>query len=894
MEINDPKKALPPRWMDRLLERFCASHLLEEVMGDLHERFFIRAQKYGEAAARKYYLREVLSFARPYIFKKQNNNKTLHIAMIKNYFKIAYRNLLKKKVYSGINIVGLSIGMACCILIFQYVIFETSFDRFHEHESKIYRIIQGYARGGEDLSFNGAFTAQALAPALKDGTPEISYITRLHSDEIIVSNADKSDLVFEEDEVLYADPDFLKIFSFPVISGDKAHALEPGTALISQQAAKKYFGDTNPIGQVLDVTGRVEKSLRVVGVFQDVPANSHLQFEILLSMEDLLKTESYLNEPEGGWSWNNFSTYVQLHPSANPSVTDEKLTEVYLDRRGEALKQMGFKAALRLQPLRDIHLNAEVEAPANPVIGDARTVYFFTIIGLITLCIALVNYINLATARALNRAREVGVRKVIGAQRRQLIWQFLCESALTNFIAVILAIALANVLLPIVNDMAQTHLSLSLWQRVDFWVALLLTLIVGTVLAGLYPAFVLSSFKPITVLKGKVSSFSAHRWLRRGLVVLQFTASIVLVIGTIIIYKQLNYMRNIDLGLDLEQVLTIEGPRVLPEERDAATATATFLQELRRLPAIQQAAVSSSLPGRGFNWNGAAIRKATDDPANAIRGVATYIDSSFAKLYGLELVAGKTFGDITFSDAEDAPWPVIANEKTVKSLGFSSPAEAIDQRLDIGGYEALIIGVYKDFNWSSAHTEQQNVVFGHTLQGRNVSLRLSTHDLSGTISEIKEVYSELFPGNVFNYQFVDEVFDQQYKNDVRFAKLFTLFAGLAIFIACLGLFGLAAFTSQQRQKEIGIRKILGASVENVVGLLSADFLKLIIIGFVVAAPIAWYIMNQWLEDFAYKVQIGAGVFLLAGLAAGAIALLTVSWQSIKAAIANPVDSLREE
>ncbi len=896
MEGKNPKKAHPPRWMDKLLEYCCAPHLLEEVMGDLHERYYLRTQKVGASGARKYYLREVLSFLRPYIFKRKTYYHTnpFQFAMVKNYFKIAYRNLLSKKVYAGINIIGLSIGMACCLLIFQYVAFEMSFDRFHKNEPSIYRILQGYARGGEALEFTGAYTAQALAPSLKEGVPEILHITRLHSDNVIVSNADEPEQVFEEDAVLYADPDFLKMFSFPIIAGDKQRALEPGTALLSQEAAQKYFGEANPVGQVLQVTGQVDQPYRVVGILADLPVHSHLQFEILLPIDDLLKSEDYLNEPEAGWSWNNFSTYIQLHPAATAAEAEQKMTGVYLDHRGEVLQQQGFRAALRLQPLRDIHLNAEVSGPSNEVIGSARTVYFFTIIGLVTLAIALVNYVNLSTARALNRAKEVGVRKVIGAQRVQLIIQFLCESALTNMTAAVLAIALAAWLTPIVNNLAQTQLSLSLWMSPAFWLAMLLTFIVGTVLAGLYPAFVLSSFKPITVLKGKVGSFSAQLWLRRGLVVLQFTASIVLVAGTVVIYNQLSYMRGRDLGLNLEQVLTIEGPRILPEETDPATATTTFLQTLRRLPAVEQAAASTSLPGQGFNWNGAAIRKATDDPAQAIRGVATYIDSSFAKLYGLALVAGKGFEDITLSDAEEAPWMVITNEKTTKSLGFATPLDAIDQMLDIGGYEAQIIGVYKDFNWSSAHGEQQNIVFGPTSSGRHVSLRVSAHDLPATLSQVQSIYTQLFPSNVFNYQFVDQVFDQQYKNDIRFARLFTVFAGLAIFIACLGLFGLAAFTSQQRKKEIGIRKVMGASVEHVVALLSIDFLKLVIIGFVVAVPIAWYIMNLWLEDFAYRIHIEVQVFLLAGLAAGMIALATVSWQSIRAAIANPVESLREE
>ncbi|MGC1240649.1 MAG: FtsX-like permease family protein, partial [Chryseosolibacter sp.] len=325
-----------------------------------------------------------------------------------------------------------------------------------------------------------------------------------------------------------------------------------------------------------------------------------------------------------------------------------------------------------------------------------------------------------------------------------------------------------------------------------------------------------------------------------------------------------------------------------------AAATATFLQEVRRIPAVRQASASSSLPGRGFNWNGAAIRKATDDPSNAIRGVATYIDSAFSSLYGLELLAGKEFGDITQSDDENAPWTVIINETAVKALGFPSPVEAVDEALNIGGYDARIIGVYKDFRWSSAHQEQQSIVLGPTTGGQHISLLLATSDLPGAISSVQAIYDRLFPGNVFRYAFADEAFDQQYRNDQRFATLFTISAGMAIFIACLGLLGLVAFTAQQRTKEIGMRKVLGATVANIVTLLSKDFLKLVIIGFLIAVPVAWYTMSEWLENFAYRTEIGAGIFLISGVVALLIAFVTVSWQSVRAALANPVNSLRSE
>jgi putative ABC transport system permease protein len=814
--------------------------------------------------------------------------------MLKNYFKIAYRNLLSKKGFSLINIIGLSIGMTCCLLIFQYVAFEYSFDKFHEHKQELYRVLQAYAPKGDAMDLGHAYTAQALAPALKDGVPEIVEIARIHSEDAVLTNPAHPEKVFEDDGILYVDAGFMNMFSFPLSSGEAQKALTSGNALISESAARKYFDSANPQGQSIEITGMLKKTYTVVGILKDLPANSHLRFDILLPMDDLLKSEQYIKEPEGGWSWNNFSTYIEIRPDANLNTVEKKMTDVFLSNRGEILKQKGWTAALHAQPITDIHLNSKVMGAGNIAPGSYRTVYFFLVIGLVTLVIALVNYVNLATARAVNRSREVGVRKVAGAKRVQLIMQFLSESALTNFTAAILAFVFAAMLIPVVNDLAETKLTVELWLNPGFWMAFSLTLIAGTLLAGLYPAFVLSSFKPATVLKGRTAYFASHLWLRRSLVVIQFAASIILLAGTAVVYNQLDYMRNLDLGLNLQKVLTVRNPRVLAEEAERPSMMQTFLQEMRNIPGVEQAALSSTVPGGGFNWNGASIRKATDDPSSAIEGVATYIDSAFSSLYGLKLIAGQDFSDITLSTDNNAPWTVILNETATKKLGYKSPAEAIDQALDIGGTAARIVGVYKDFNWSSAHQAQQSIVFGRVRSGQYVSLKLGTPDLPAVIKKIQTAYETLFPGNVFTYSFADQSFDQQYRNDQRFARLFTIAAAMTIFIACLGLFGLVAFTAQQRTKEIGMRKVLGATVPNIVGLLSKDFLKLVLIGFILAVPATWFIMNQWLENFAYRTTIGVGIFVIAGVVSMLIALLTVSWQSFKAAAANPVNSLRSE
>ena len=893
------QKSQPPRWPEKLLEWFCAPHLLEEVMGDLHERYYLRVQRIGEAKAKKQYWREVLAYVRPSIFKRRSSQYTQPIFtdMLRNYFKIAFRNLLSKKVYSGINIFGLSIGMACCLLIFQYVAFEYSFDTFNRNFSNVYRVIETTSQAG-DKPNPQATVGWAMGPALAQEVPEVERFVRLHPEEdnanAIVSNPSQPDKAFEEEWVYYADSTFFQVFSYPLVSGDSTRALaEPGTVMLSESAARKYFGEEDPMGQTLDVRGWISGSYRVDGIFKDVPANSHLQFDILIPMVDLLR-KSRFSDPSTGWNWRNFITYVQLHEEANLATVDQKFTEILKRNQEEEWQQSNTTGYVYTQPLRDIHLNEDIPAP-KAVMGSYRAVYFFTIIGLITLLIALVNYINLTTARAFDRAREVGVRKVIGAKQGQLITQFLAESVLTLLMAFALAVVLAESFKPFVNNLAGTNLTNMLWMRPDFWVAFIVVFCVTTLLAGLYPAFVLSSFKPVAVLKGKGGKSTSSAWLRQGLVVLQFTASIVLLVGTAIVYTQLNYMRNMDLGIDIEQILTVSAPRILPEGTARANAIESFTQEVRRLPTVWQTATSGALPGQEFSFTTSSVQRVAAGPSTNVPGAVTFIDSSFASLYGLELVAGEGFKNISIAAGDQEPYPIIANETAIHALGFETPEKALDQKIDLAnGNLCYIVGVFKDFNWSSAHQKRENAFYFLRRGLPQISIKVGTENLSQTLSSIEEVYKQLFPGNPFLYVFADETFAAQYRNDQRFARLFSVFAALAIFIACLGLFGLVTFTARQRTKEIGIRKVLGATVANIVSLLSKDFLKLVMIGFLVAVPIAWYTMHQWLEDFAYRIEIGAGVFLLAGLAALVIALATVSWQSIKAAIANPVNSLRDE
>ena len=816
------------------------------------------------------------------------------LSMLTNYFKIALRSFQRRKGYAFINVAGLTLGLASCLLIFQYVAFEYGFDAFHENADRLYRVTQTTVRNEGEPRISALF-GYAVAPALAQEVPEVVRFARFHPDynDPVIANPAQPDRAFEERRAFYADPAFLQMFSYPLVAGDAAQALaEPGTLLLSESAARKYFGAEDPLGQVLDVTGWISGPFRVNGVFRDIPANSHLQFDVLLPMADLLRKSGY-SDPESGWFWQNFVTYVELREDTKVPEVERKFTEVLMRHRGEDFKETHTTAHLNAQPLRDVHLNETIFA-GRIVPGSYRTVYFFALIGLVTLLIALVNYVNLATARSLDRAREVGVRKVVGAQRRQLVVQFLFESAITNLAAVTLAVALAFVLRPFVNNLAGVQLTGALWTTPGFWAIFLTAFCAGTLLAGLYPAFVLSSFRPVAVLKGEAGSSSARQWLRQGLVVLQFTASIVLLAGTVIVYTQLDYMRHMDLGIHLEQILTVPGPRALSEGMDRTEARRTLTEELRRIPSVREIATSSSLPGRGFNWYSSGLRQETADPSTGVSGVYTAIDTSFARLYGLTLTAGNGFEGVSAPPPDEEPGIAIANETAVNAVGFDTPAEALDQYVSLAGTTFRIVGVFKDFNWSSAHAPREAALFGFTPAGGYLSLKVGTKDLPQTIADVERIYKTLFPGNPFSYSFVDEAFDEQYRNDQRFATLFTVFAVLAIAIACLGLFGLASFTAQQRTKEIGVRKVLGASVLGLVALFSKDFLKLVAVAVVIASPLAYFTMQRWLDDFAYRIEISWGIFLIAGLTALGVAILTVSYQAIKAALSNPVKSLRYE
>jgi len=887
----------PPRFLLRFFKWFCHPRLHTYIEGDLWELYDERVEEMGKRKADLRFAIDVLLLFRPNIIRPfEGYHQLNHYDMLVNYLKIAIRSLQRKKVYSTINILGLSVGIACCLIIFEYVNFEYSFDSFHQEASNIYRVNRTVARGG-NAPFTSGNTGWAVGPALTEEVPEVKQFVRLHPEEghIIVSNPLDPTKTFKEIDIFYADSSFFDVFSFPLVLGNPQKALAmPETILLSESAAKKYFGDENPLGKTLEYRGWMRGKLQVNGVFKDVPSNSQLQFDILLSIPDLLTKSQQYAESTNSWGWHNFITYVQLQDGIDIGTVEKKFTDVLMKYRKEEYSASNTKASLNAQSLLDIHLNDSIKATQTKM-GSSRAVYFFTVVGLIILLIAFFNYVNLTTARALDRAHEVGVRKVIGAKRYQLVTQFLIESALTILLSMIIAFVLVMIMKPSISYIIGIPLANELWNDVNFWLLVFCVFCITTFLAGLYPALMLSSFKAVKVLKSK-NSFTSKSTLRQFLVVMQFATSIVLLVGTTIVYKQLSYMRNMGIGMELEQIITVPAPLILPENTSTADAVNLYMQEINQFSVVSKTATSGTLPGQGFTFYTSNIRKAGTDPTTNIDGAVALIDSSFIGLYDIKLIAGEGFKNMSHPFPEGEPEPILLNETAFQLLGLGTAQEAISREVVIGGDKNrfIVTGILKDFNWSSAHSERENAFFLLRDNNSEISIKLATSDLSQNITALEDVYRRLFPGNPFVYSFADETFARQYENDERFAKLFSLFATLAIVIACLGLFGLAAFTAQKRTKEIGIRKVLGASVAHVMMLLSRDFLKLVSIGFLIAMPLAWYLMDNWLKDFAYQITMEWWMFVIAGVIAMIIALVTVSSQSVKTALLNPIDSLKSE
>lgn len=791
--------------------------------------------------------------------------------MLRNYLKISLRNLFRQKAFSFINISGLAIGMACSIIILLWVQHELSYDRFHRNADNLYRITASLAH----LDVHAGVTPTPLAQAISAQIPEIRKAVRVsppHKGLLQVG-----DRTFEEKQILYVDSTFLEMFSFPLVAGNPQTALHnPDGILITEEMAKKYFGNEDPLG--MTIRKDQHDDLTVTGILADVPENSHIQFDFIQPMAFLARTDRDLKE--NIWGNFNFFTYVALAETADASPAAlqdiaHRIQNIY--KANESV----LKASFTLQPLDRIHLHSTHLLGDFPGGGNVQYVYILSVIALIILVVACINFMNLATARSARRAKEVGLRKVAGAVRAQLIRQFLAESCLIAFIALILAIVLVVVFLTPFNHLAGKNLSLDLFDGKLIPGLLAITLLTGLI-SGSYPALFLSGFLPAKVLKGNLKAGAGSSIFRNTLVVMQFTASIALLIGTVVVYNQLNFIQDRNLGFDKENLVYANMNGELWEKYN------TLRTSLEGNSLTSNFTIVSDLPTRlanatiGVEWEG-------KDPATQPLFVNIAIDENFFDVFGVTLLSGRGFSREFTADTTN----LLVNEKALEIMGMSVD-DAVGKPLTFWGKKGTIIGVVKNFNFKPLHYSIEPLILRLNTFGGAVVVRTQPGETEATIAALGDMWEELNPAYPFSYSFVDQALADLYQTERQLGNLFNIFSGLAIFISCLGLYGLSAFLAERRTKEIGVRKALGASTGGVVYLLSQSFTKPVIIAMVVASPLAWYGMSRWLAEFAYHVTVDWTVFIFAFLTALLIAWLTVSFETLKAARINPAESLRNE
>jgi putative ABC transport system permease protein len=807
--------------------------------------------------------------------------------MIKNYIKTAIRSLSKNKGFTAINVLGLALGLASCLLIIFYVFDELNYDRYNTKADRIYRV-------NEDIRFGGNTNSYAVAPAplasaLKNDFPEVEQVVRFRSRGELQVKKGNQDI--QENMVVYADPSIFKVFTLPMIDGDPATALnDTHSIVITEKTAQKYFNRTDVVGQVLTINDTA--LYKITGVIKNIPKQSHFNFDFFISMA---------STPEGkddAWFSSNFNTYVLLRQGTDFNKFQAKIPAFFKQQAGpqmqsvlhltfDKFEQGGNYFRINFTPLKKIHLYSSREAELG-MNGNIEFIYMFSAIALFILLIACVNFMNLSTARSANRAREVGVRKVLGSPRKYLIAQFLTESIIVTLIGAIIAFFAAWALLPLFNQMSGKDLTITAQTMV--WIVPLmigLVLIIGA-LAGSYPALFLSGFQPIEVLKGKLASGFKGGMLRNFLVVFQFSISIFLIIGTLVIYNQLKYIQSKDLGYNRNQVFTVWNVNVLGNNAKA------FKQEVKQLTGVQNVTMTGALPTSGY-WNSSVIFKGpVADQKNSVTSETWVVDEDYIATLGMKMQSGRNFSKEMLTDST----AILINETAEKMLGFKNPINQLvyypqdNKALVLKPYH--IIGVVKDFNFQSLRSNVTPLILFMGNDEGGISIRANAANIPALLNQIKSKWSGFSPNQQFMYTFMDQDFDAIYRTEQRTGIIFVSFSSLAIIIACLGLFGLAAYAAEQRTKEIGIRKVLGASMSTIVQMLSKDFIKLVVIAIIIASPLAWWAMNKWLQDFAYRIHIQWWVVAIAGSGAILIAFVTISFQSIKAALTNPVKSLRSE
>ena len=809
--------------------------------------------------------------------------------MLKSYITIALRNLVKNKIYSFINIAGLAIGITCCFLILAHVQDELSYDKFHKDAKNIYRVALKRLYPTHTTFY--AIIPHSFASVMADDYPEVEQAVRLFSNQntnLFRYEDDKGEIhLYEENQFMLADSNFFNIFTVPIIKGDKYTALHgANNIVITEEIAKKYFGDTNPIGKIITTN---QTDFKITAVCENIPENSHFDFDMIAG----LGTFPFFNT----LNFTGFSayTYLKLKDNSNPALLEEKFPDMVLKYAAPQIEQSmdiaykqyqanGHGYQYFLQNLTDIHLQSNMEAEMK-VNGSLSQVYIFISISIFILLLACINFMNLATARSAERAKEVGVRKALGSLKKQLIAQFLTESVIISLLSLVLALVMISFVLPYFNNLAGKSINID-YSNINIIGGLILFSILVGLLAGIYPAFIISSFNTISVIKGQLKSGGKGTILRNGLVVFQFFISIILITGTLIVYKQMHYMQTTDLGYEKENIVVIEGIGNLGNKLE------TFKNELNKISGVSNVAFSSAMPGQPFFFGSSFI---PEENSEALVTKTMVMDEDFQETMGIEVIEGRGF-DKAFNDSAS----IILNEAAVKALGINNPiGSKITSRNNnpVNNVTYTIIGITKDFHFQSLKESISPLVIVSPAGQNNfgfLAVRINGTKLQNTLISIENLWKEFVRETPFKHSFFEENMKAQYISDRRFGEVFMVFASLAIIIACVGLFGLAAYTASLKTKEIGVRKVLGASIAGIILMLTGKFTKLVIIAFIMAIPITYYLMDWWLSSFAYKTEMGIFPFLVAGLSALGIAIFTVSYQSIKAAIVNPVKSLKSE
>ena len=879
---NRHKTYQPPRWADKLFGWYCQEEQLEILRGDLYELYEDRIQRSAKWKADALFFFEVLDLIRPFVIKKKSR-KANQVTMLKNYFKITYRNFLKQKVYSLLNVGGLAIGLTCFILIFLYIQDELSYDRFHSQSDRTYRVLEHFE--SEGVGEHSASQPFPTGPTLKNDFPrQIQHAVRLFNFQsptlALVNKA--ADKAFNESRLFFADSTFLDVFDFELIEGDRERALdEPNSILITESMARKYFVDEDPIGKVLEFQD--SQSLQVTGILEDAPLNAHFQYDFIASFSSL--KHWYNGTYPTTWYWNPCWTYIVLEENSSKEQLESYFPDFVLKYFPDFIKEDVW---LELQPIEDIHLHSKLdyEIQAN---SDEKNIYIFGAVALFVLIIAAINFINLSTARATKRAKEVGVRKSLGSERSQLITQFIFESILMTFLAVIVALIIVAILLPAFNQLTEKTITLMTLLDPTFLLGLFgLALLVGF-LSGFYPAFILSSFKTISVLKN-IHQKTQGLNFRRVLVTAQFAISIFLIIGTIVALSQLQHLQNKDVGFDQENILMIPVIRSpMGQHYETFRNTAIQSSYIHSVTAVEEIVGAKHQVG---NYQFEGMERSKPFPRFNIR-------HDFISTMNIELVAGRAYSREVVTDDTLA---LIVNESMVKAMGWGTPEEAIQKRYyRRNELRGKVIGVVKDYNFVSNHHPIGPIVLtlntwpqAFNLFIKYVAVRVDGNNLPRAINDLEATWNSVLPNRPFDFFFLDDRLNDSYKVEQKLSQITILFSILAIFVACLGLFGLATFSVERRTKEIGVRKVLGISTAQILGLLSREFIYLIMIAFIVAIPVSYYLLQLWLNGFAFRISLQVWPFVIAGVLTFLVALGTILYHALKASHINPVNALKYE